>query len=153
MSTRKARIFWIALAAVLGLFSGYAIAHFEALPAARLQGLALKMEDKLHLSKRPTRPESAAADLVSKQYRVNESKTDRELDTALLPFRLRSVSANAPGAAMEAGGITMVGERLLVMDRLGNFFNAQTPVWNSREFLCRRFQTISGNTFRIQFRR
>ena len=57
MSNSKARIFWIAFGAVLGLFSGYAIACFDVLPTARLQRVALKIEDKLHLSKRPTRPE------------------------------------------------------------------------------------------------
>jgi cytochrome c2 len=122
MSNGKARIFWIALAAVFGLFAGYAIARFDVLPTSRIERVAERLEYRLHLSKLPTRPESVAADLVSKQYRVNASKTDRELDTALLPFRLRGVSVNPPGAAMEAGGITMVGGRLLVMDRLGDFF-------------------------------
>ena len=160
MSTRKARLSWIALAAVLGLFCGYAIAHFNVLPTARLKTVARRIEDKLHLSKRPTRPESVAADLVSKQYRVNQSKTDRELDTALLPFHLRSVSANAPGAPMEAGGLTMVGERLLVMDRLGNFFQcADTclelthvplpPLPNNiREYVSDPISTLNERIFR-----
>jgi cytochrome c2 len=160
MSDRKRYIFWIAFAAVVGLFSGYAIGHFKVLPTARLKRVAQRIEEKLHLSKRPTRPEAAAADLVSKQYRVNESKTDRELDTALLPFRLRSVSADAPGAAMEAGGLTMVGERLLVMDRLGNFFQcADTclelthvplpPIPNNiREYVSDPNSTLNERIFR-----
>ena len=125
MSNGKARIFWIAFAAALGLFSGYAIGRFKVLPTGPVETFAQNIEDKVHRSRRPEpsrRPASAAAELVSKQYQVNESKTDRKLDTAWLPFRLRSVSVHAPGAAMEAGGVTMAGERLLVMDRLGDFF-------------------------------
>ena len=161
MSNSKARIFWIAFGAVLGLFSGYAIACFDVLPTARLQRVALKIEDKLHLSKRPTRPESAAAQLVSKQYQVNGSKVDRALDTALLPFRLRSVSVNpAGGVPNEAGGVTMVGEHLLAMDRLGDFFQCTgdcteftkvllPPIPNDiREYVSDPESTLNERTFR-----
>ena len=50
----------------------------------------------------------------------------RQLDTALLPLRLRGLAANAqlPIAAV-AGGITMVANRLVVMDRLGNFYQCK----------------------------
>jgi cytochrome c2 len=118
-SNRNALVFWIALAGVLGLFGGYAIARLFFLNGP-FSNFVRQIEYKLQLSGRSP---SIATDVIATQYRVNDSKIDRKLDSAFLPFRIRSVSASgAPGFPLEGGAVTMVGQHLLVVDRLGNFF-------------------------------
>jgi cytochrome c2 len=119
---QRSRRFWLSLVALTGFIAGLAVSEARVVLTRPLHELAHKIKDKF-LPR--GRSESDAAHLIAKQYRDNQSRIalDRELDTALLPFRIRSLPANATErVAAVSGGVTMVGRRLLIMDRLGSFF-------------------------------
>ena len=117
MSNYSTRIIWIALAALIGVVAGFVVESLKIVPTRQLKSIAFEIRDALHLSKKPD-----PVEILAKQYRIDNEKfhLDRDQDTALLPFDLTSFSPK--GVVMGAGGITMVGDRLLIMGRLGNFF-------------------------------
>jgi cytochrome c2 len=114
---QRSRRFWLALVAASAFVSGFAVddARFH-----------FRYSLDVLIARLPFTQRSAAdaRALIAAQARVNPNAVavNREIDTALLPLRLRGLAANAahPIAAV-AGGVTMVANRLLIMDRLGNF--------------------------------
>src|SRR5262245_23639338 len=83
--------------------------------------------------------------VLGAQYQKNETPTplDREIDTALLPLRVRGqrVSDQHP-IAKGSGGITIVGETVVVVDRLGAVFSASP---DGRKILQLPFPKLPNN--------
>ena len=65
-------------------------------------------------------------EVLSRQYSydIDRSTSDKDIDTALLPLKVKGIrlSENYPVPKI-AGGITTIGDAVIVLDRLGNIYS------------------------------
>ena len=101
---------------------GFALGKYKIFPYEDLKTFARVVRPDLHIGERSAAESSS---LLASQYKTdrNAIAIGRELDTALLPLRICSVPIKkAEAIAAMAGGIAMVADHLVVMDRLGKFY-------------------------------
>ena len=104
---------------------GFSLAKYKIFPYENLKTFATRVRADVHIGERSAAESSS---LLASQYKSDRSAIaiERELDTALLPLRIRSVPVNnAHELAAMAGGLAMVADHLVVMDRLGNFYQCK----------------------------
>ena len=110
---------------------GFSLAKYKIFPYENLKTFATRVRADVHIGERSAAESSGRGGVELAGKPVQESMAaaiaiERELDTALLPLRIRSVPVNnAHELAAMAGGIAMVADHLVVMDRLGNFYQCK----------------------------
>ena len=81
-----------------------------------------------------TRPK----EVLSRQYSLDPEKLtlDREIDTALLPLKIRGIRISEHYSTPKVGGaITTLGNTVIVLDRLGNIYSYEPHSGNLKKLL------------------
>jgi cytochrome c2 len=117
---KLAKTLTVIVVLLLSFVLGALFARYKPYPYHQVVSFAVELRKA---AKRPFINKSA---ILSQQYTRDQGPVleSREVDTALLPLIVQSVHISANQSfPQSAGGITHIGDRILLADRLGGFYS------------------------------